>query len=90
MACLIELLILFDNWLHCNENYRTGGFFGHAHLVFISLQGRHALVYDINTASETWEWVNLKEVIALGDFLAIAVVIFYILVHINLTSFIPK
>ncbi|KAA3485911.1 protein EMSY-LIKE 3-like [Gossypium australe] len=26
------------------------------------LEGRHALVYDINTADETWEWVNLKEV----------------------------
>lgn len=26
-------------------------------------QGRHALVYDINTAHETWEWVNLKEVL---------------------------
>ncbi|KAH9737506.1 protein EMSY-LIKE 3 [Citrus sinensis] len=25
-------------------------------------EGRHALVYDINTASETWEWVNLKEI----------------------------
>ncbi|PPE01045.1 hypothetical protein GOBAR_DD02010 [Gossypium barbadense] len=25
------------------------------------LEGRHALVYDINTADETWEWVNLKE-----------------------------
>lgn len=25
-------------------------------------QGRHALVYDINTADETWEWVNLKEI----------------------------
>ncbi|MED6171103.1 hypothetical protein PIB30_037580 [Stylosanthes scabra] len=23
--------------------------------------GRHALVYDINTANETWEWVDLKE-----------------------------
>lgn len=26
-------------------------------------QGRHALVYDIGTTNETWEWVNLKEVI---------------------------
>ncbi|KAG4113356.1 hypothetical protein ERO13_D13G218600v2 [Gossypium hirsutum] len=26
------------------------------------LEGRHALVYDINTADETWEWVNLKEI----------------------------
>ncbi|XP_038702262.1 protein EMSY-LIKE 1-like isoform X1 [Tripterygium wilfordii] len=25
-------------------------------------EGRHALVYDINTASETWEWVDLKEI----------------------------
>ncbi|KGN66442.1 protein EMSY-LIKE 3 isoform X2 [Cucumis sativus] len=25
-------------------------------------EGRHALVYDINTAHETWEWVNLKEI----------------------------
>ncbi|XP_054784862.1 protein EMSY-LIKE 1-like isoform X1 [Prosopis cineraria] len=25
-------------------------------------QGRHALVYDINTPSETWEWVDLKEI----------------------------
>ncbi|MCI03642.1 emsy amine-terminus (ENT)/plant tudor-like domain protein, partial [Trifolium medium] len=24
-------------------------------------EGRHALVYDINKANETWEWVNLKE-----------------------------
>lgn len=29
---------------------------------FKHFQGRHALVYDINTADETWEWVNLKEV----------------------------
>ncbi|PSS14517.1 Protein EMSY-LIKE like [Actinidia chinensis var. chinensis] len=26
------------------------------------IEGRHALVYDINSANETWEWVNLKEV----------------------------
>ncbi|XP_052201568.1 protein EMSY-LIKE 3-like isoform X2 [Diospyros lotus] len=26
--------------------------------------GRHALVYDIRTADETWEWVNLKEISA--------------------------
>lgn len=25
-------------------------------------QGQHALVYDINTARETWEWVDIKEV----------------------------
>lgn len=25
-------------------------------------QGRHALVYDINTPNETWEWVDLNEV----------------------------
>ncbi|KAF5937182.1 hypothetical protein HYC85_024688 [Camellia sinensis] len=26
------------------------------------VEGRHALVYDISTADETWEWVNLKEI----------------------------
>ncbi|KAE8657833.1 Protein EMSY-LIKE 3 [Hibiscus syriacus] len=26
------------------------------------VEGRHALVYDINTADEAWEWVNLKEI----------------------------
>ncbi|KAM7502705.1 hypothetical protein LguiB_001609 [Lonicera macranthoides] len=26
------------------------------------IDGRHALVYDISTADETWEWVNLKEI----------------------------
>ncbi|XP_019090195.1 PREDICTED: protein EMSY-LIKE 3-like isoform X3 [Camelina sativa] len=26
------------------------------------VEGRHALVYDINTGNETWEWVNLKEI----------------------------
>ncbi|KAF5447909.1 hypothetical protein F2P56_033425 [Juglans regia] len=26
------------------------------------IEGRHALVYDINTTGETWEWVNLKEI----------------------------
>ncbi|PSR84541.1 Protein EMSY-LIKE like [Actinidia chinensis var. chinensis] len=26
------------------------------------IEGRHALVYDINTVKETWEWVNLKEI----------------------------
>ncbi|KAI3982312.1 hypothetical protein MKX01_037845 [Papaver californicum] len=25
-------------------------------------EGRHALVYDINSKDETWEWVNLKEI----------------------------
>ncbi|CAN8269427.1 unnamed protein product [Cochlearia groenlandica] len=25
-------------------------------------EGRHALVYDIHTATETWEWVDLKEI----------------------------
>ncbi|KDP24614.1 hypothetical protein JCGZ_25530 [Jatropha curcas] len=25
-------------------------------------EGRHALVYDIHTEKETWEWVNLKEI----------------------------
>ncbi|KAJ7976014.1 Protein EMSY-LIKE 3 [Quillaja saponaria] len=27
-----------------------------------SAEGRHALVYNINTANETWEWVDLKEI----------------------------
>ncbi|KAG6513385.1 hypothetical protein ZIOFF_023709 [Zingiber officinale] len=27
------------------------------------VEGLHALVYDIGTLNETWEWVNLKEVI---------------------------
>ncbi|XP_065855648.1 protein EMSY-LIKE 1-like isoform X2 [Euphorbia lathyris] len=27
-------------------------------------EGRHALVYDMNSANETWEWVNLKEMSA--------------------------
>lgn len=26
------------------------------------VEGRHALVYDMSTADETWEWVNLKEI----------------------------
>ncbi|GLT38662.1 hypothetical protein SLA2020_128940 [Shorea laevis] len=26
------------------------------------IEGRHALVYDINTPNETWEWVDLKEI----------------------------
>ncbi|CAI9281083.1 unnamed protein product [Lactuca saligna] len=26
------------------------------------IEGRHAPVYDIRTANETWEWVNLVEV----------------------------
>ncbi|XP_059656951.1 protein EMSY-LIKE 3-like isoform X2 [Cornus florida] len=26
------------------------------------VEDRHALVYDINSADETWEWVNLKEI----------------------------
>ncbi|XP_031379201.1 protein EMSY-LIKE 1 isoform X1 [Punica granatum] len=26
------------------------------------VEGRHALVYDIHTANETWEWVDLKEI----------------------------
>nr|GMC89276.1 protein EMSY-LIKE 3-like isoform X2 [Ipomoea batatas] len=29
--------------------------------------GHHALVYDIGTANETWEWVNLSEVVFLFD-----------------------
>ena len=37
-----------------NEIFQTG--------ILQNFQGRHALVYDINTANETWEWVNLKEV----------------------------
>lgn len=28
----------------------------------VSLQDLYALVYDMNTANETWEWVDLKEV----------------------------
>lgn len=31
-------------------------------------QGKHALVYDMGTAQETWEWVNLKEVILIITF----------------------
>ncbi|TVU11100.1 hypothetical protein EJB05_44663 [Eragrostis curvula] len=27
----------------------------------VSFQGLYALVYDMNTANETWEWVDLKE-----------------------------
>ncbi|KAL6513480.1 hypothetical protein OROGR_020966 [Orobanche gracilis] len=27
-----------------------------------AVNGRHALVYDINTENETWEWVNLSEI----------------------------
>ncbi|RVW93589.1 Protein EMSY-like 3 [Vitis vinifera] len=27
------------------------------------VEGRHALVYDMGSANETWEWVNLSEVI---------------------------
>ncbi|KAL3815038.1 hypothetical protein ACJIZ3_016306 [Penstemon smallii] len=27
-----------------------------------AVEGRHALVYDINTTDETWEWVNLSEI----------------------------
>ncbi|KAF2572057.1 hypothetical protein F2Q70_00006523 [Brassica cretica] len=27
-----------------------------------AVEGRHALVYDLNTANETWEWVDLKEI----------------------------
>ncbi|KAF3452598.1 hypothetical protein FNV43_RR03031 [Rhamnella rubrinervis] len=26
------------------------------------VEGRHALVYDMNTTDETWEWVNIKEI----------------------------
>ncbi|KAJ6840365.1 protein EMSY-LIKE 3-like isoform X1 [Iris pallida] len=29
---------------------------------YISTEGLHLLVYDINTTNETWEWVNLKEI----------------------------
>ncbi|ANM70675.1 ENT domain [Arabidopsis suecica] len=35
------------------------------------VEGRHALVYDINSANETWEWVNLKEVIMISVFLLV-------------------
>lgn len=38
---------------------------------FIIDKGRHALVYDINTGNETWEWVNLKEVIMISVFLLV-------------------
>ncbi|CAF2357463.1 unnamed protein product [Brassica napus] len=27
-----------------------------------AVEGRHALVYDLNTLNETWEWVDLKEI----------------------------
>ncbi|WZZ22959.1 protein EMSY-LIKE 2 [Brassica rapa] len=27
-----------------------------------AVEGLHALVYDLNTANETWEWVDLKEI----------------------------
>lgn len=38
-------------------------FFDWLYILFIFFyQGRHALVYDIGTANETWEWVNLSEV----------------------------
>ncbi|PNT56120.1 hypothetical protein POPTR_001G229000v4 [Populus trichocarpa] len=29
---------------------------------FNPIEGRHALVYDMGTANETWEWVNLSEI----------------------------
>ncbi|TMW99745.1 protein EMSY-LIKE 3-like [Solanum pennellii] len=29
---------------------------------FNRVEGRHALVYDMGTANETWEWVNLAEI----------------------------
>ncbi|KAL8128719.1 hypothetical protein V2J09_017874 [Rumex salicifolius] len=29
---------------------------------FNPLDGRHALVYDMNTPDETWEWVDLKQI----------------------------
>ncbi|KAF3640810.1 Protein EMSY-LIKE 3 [Capsicum annuum] len=29
---------------------------------YSAIDGRHALVYDINTPNETWEWVDLKEI----------------------------
>ncbi|MCD7449117.1 hypothetical protein HAX54_049479 [Datura stramonium] len=29
---------------------------------FNRAEGRHALVYDMGTANETWEWVNLAEI----------------------------
>lgn len=32
-------------------------------LQILPCQGRHALVYDMGSANETWEWVNLSEVI---------------------------
>lgn len=33
-----------------------------ANSCYCFVQGLHALVYDMGTAQETWEWVNLKEV----------------------------
>uniref|UniRef100_A0A0V0ICK5 Putative ovule protein n=1 Tax=Solanum chacoense TaxID=4108 RepID=A0A0V0ICK5_SOLCH len=29
---------------------------------YSAVDGRHALVYDMNTPNETWEWVDLKEI----------------------------
>ncbi|KAL5132643.1 Protein EMSY-LIKE 3 [Glycine soja] len=31
-------------------------------LLFLTFQGRHNLVYDMGSANETWEWVNLSEI----------------------------
>ncbi|PON65502.1 EMSY N-terminal [Parasponia andersonii] len=31
------------------------------------VEGRHALVYDMGTANETWEWINLSEQISPED-----------------------
>lgn len=31
------------------------------------VEGRHALVYDIGSAKETWEWINLSEQISPED-----------------------
>ena len=31
---------------------------------YSAVDGRHALVYDMNTPNETWEWVDLKEVLS--------------------------
>lgn len=41
------------------------------HPFFNTDKGLHALVYDINTGNETWEWVNLKEVIMISVFLLV-------------------
>lgn len=51
------LLALWDNIVLCDGCWLS--FVLHTLIFF---QGQHALVYDINTARETWEWVDIKEV----------------------------